>query len=194
MIEVRETGVFSKWLCGMPDARAKAAVARRVRRLALGNPGDVRPIGEGVSELRIHHGPGYRVYCVQRGSVLVVLPCGGDKSTRARDIAWRSHWPRGYEMTIETRPFDPAAYLDSPEAMLAYLDGAFADGDAGEIADALGVVAGARGMSRLAEETGLTRQALYKALSSDGNPEFATVLKVVRALGFRLHAEPASVA
>jgi probable addiction module antidote protein len=95
-------------------------------------------------------------------------------------------------MTIETRPFDPAAYLDSPEALLAYLDGAFADGEASEIADALGVVARARGMSRLAEETGLTRQALYKALSSDGNPEFATVLKVIRAFGLRLHPEPAS--
>jgi probable addiction module antidote protein len=67
-------------------------------------------------------------------------------------------------MTIGTRPFDPAAYLDSPEAMLSYLDGAFADGDAGEIADALGVVARVRGMSQLAEETGLTRQALYKSL------------------------------
>ena len=97
-------------------------------------------------------------------------------------------------MTVETRPFDPAAYLDSPEAMLAYLDGAFADGDAGEIADALGVVARARGMSQIAEETGLTRQALHKPLSSDGNPEFATVLKAIRALGFRLHPEPASTA
>jgi probable addiction module antidote protein len=95
-------------------------------------------------------------------------------------------------MTIETRPFDPAAYLDSPDAVLAYLDGAFADGDAGEIADALGVVARAHGMSQLAEKTGLTRQALYKALSRDGNPEFATVLKVVCALGFRLHPEPVS--
>ena len=96
-------------------------------------------------------------------------------------------------MTIETRPFDPAAYLDNQEAMLAYLDGAFADGDAHEIADALGVVARARGMSQLAEETGLTRQSLYKALSGDGNPEFATILKVMRAFGLRLHAEPASV-
>ncbi len=97
-------------------------------------------------------------------------------------------------MSIETRPFDPAAYLDSPEVMLAYLDGAFADGDASEIADALGVVARARGMSQLAEETGLSRQALYRALSSDGNPEFAAVLKVIRALGFRLHPEPFSAA
>ncbi len=97
-------------------------------------------------------------------------------------------------MTIETRPFDPATYLDSAEAMLAYLEGAFTEGDAGEIADALGVVARARGMSQLAEETGLTRQALSKALSVDGNPEFATVLKVIRALGLRLHPEPASAA
>jgi len=74
-------------------------------------------------------------------------------------------------MTFEAWPFDPAAYLDSPEAMLAYFEGAFADGDAGEIADGLGVVARTRDMSQLAEETGLTRQALYKALSSDGNPE-----------------------
>jgi probable addiction module antidote protein len=97
-------------------------------------------------------------------------------------------------VTIETRPFDPAAYLDSPEALLAYLEGAFADGEANEIADALGVVARARGMSQLADDTGLTRQALYKALSSDGNPEFATVLKVIRAFGLRLHPEPASAA
>ena len=69
------------------DARAKAEVARRVRRLALGNPGDVRPFGGGVSELRIHYGPGYRVYFVQRGSLLIILLCGGDKSGQAKDIA-----------------------------------------------------------------------------------------------------------
>ena len=87
MIEVRETEVFSRWLLGLRDVRAKAEVARRVRRLALGNPGDVKPIGEGVSELRIHYGPGYRVYYVQRGSILVILLCGGDKRTQAKDIA-----------------------------------------------------------------------------------------------------------
>jgi len=87
MIEVSETGTFSNWLFGLRDARAKAEVARRVRRLALGNPGDVRPVGEGVSELRIPYGPGYRVYYVQRGAVLIILLCGGDKSGQARDIA-----------------------------------------------------------------------------------------------------------
>jgi putative addiction module killer protein len=87
MIEVRETGTFSEWLSGLRDVRAKAEVARRVRRLALGNPGDVKPVGEGVSELRIHYGPGYRVYYVQRGSLLIILLCGGDKSAQAKDIA-----------------------------------------------------------------------------------------------------------
>ena len=87
MIDVRETGAFSEWLSGLRDARAKAEVARRVRRLALGNPGDVKPVGEGVSELRIHYGPGYRVYYVQRGNLLIVLLCGGDKHSQARDIA-----------------------------------------------------------------------------------------------------------
>jgi putative addiction module killer protein len=87
MIEVRETRAFSEWLSSMRGARAKAEVARRVRRLALGNPGDVKPVGEGVSELRIHYGPGYRVYYVQRGDILIVLLCGGDKRTQAKDIA-----------------------------------------------------------------------------------------------------------
>jgi len=87
VIEVRETNIFSEWLSGLRDARAKAEVARRVRRLALGNPGDVKPVGQGVSELRIHYGPGYRVYFVQRGKRLIVLLCGGDKSAQARDIA-----------------------------------------------------------------------------------------------------------
>ena len=87
MIEVRETETFSKWLSGLRDARAKAEIARRVRRLALGNPGDVKPVGGGVSELRIHYGPGYRVYFMQRGIQLIVLLCGGDKGSQAKDIA-----------------------------------------------------------------------------------------------------------
>jgi len=91
MIEVRETATFSEWLSSLRDVRAKAEVARRVRRLALGNPGDVKPVGEGVSELRIHYGPGYRVYYVRRGFSLIVLLCGGlcggDKGAQAKDIA-----------------------------------------------------------------------------------------------------------
>lgn len=181
--------MFSDWLASLRDVRAKAEIARRIRRLALGNPGDVKPVGQGVSELRIHTGPGYHVYFVQRGDILIILLCGGEKDSQDRDIRAALRFAKEIWMTLETRPFDPATYLDDPEAIVAYLQGAFADGDPAEITNALGVVARARGMSALAEETGLPRQSLYRALSSDGNPEFRTVLRVLLALGLRLHPE-----
>ncbi len=86
MTEIRETETFSTWLRGLRDTAARARIAVRIRRLAFGNPGDVRPVGEGISELRIHYGPGYRVYYAQRGSTLLILLCGGDKSTQDKDI------------------------------------------------------------------------------------------------------------
>ena len=86
MTEIRETGRFSKWLEELKDSRAKARIAARTQRLAFGNPGDVRPVGGGVSELRIDFGPGYRVYYLQRGKVLIILLCGGDKSSQDKDI------------------------------------------------------------------------------------------------------------
>jgi putative addiction module killer protein len=86
MMEVRKTEVFAKWLDGVRDIRARARVLARVERLAVGNPGDVEPVGEGVSELRINYGPGYRVYYKQRGKELVILLAGGDKSSESRDI------------------------------------------------------------------------------------------------------------
>ena len=87
MIEIRETETFSSWLRDLRDDRARAKIAARVRRLAFGNPGDLKPVGEGISELRIHHGAGYRVYFVQRGTLLIMLLCGGDKATQDKDIA-----------------------------------------------------------------------------------------------------------
>ena len=86
MIEVRQTETFAAWLMSLRDERARAKVNVRIRRLSLGNPGDVKPVGEGVSELRIDHGPGYRVYYMRQGARLIILICGGDKSTQVRDI------------------------------------------------------------------------------------------------------------
>ncbi|MBD9592669.1 type II toxin-antitoxin system RelE/ParE family toxin [Ensifer sp. ENS05] len=86
MIEVRETSAFSDWIKKLKDPSAKAKVLVRVRRLSLGLSGDVEPVGEGVSELKIHYGPGYRIYVMARGNALVILLGGGDKSTQAADI------------------------------------------------------------------------------------------------------------
>lgn len=86
MLEVRQTAVYSDWFAGLRDRQAKARIDIRIRRLSLGNPGDVRPVGEGVSELRVDYGPGYRVYFIQRGKAFVVLLAGGDKSSQVRDI------------------------------------------------------------------------------------------------------------
>ncbi|HJS31424.1 MAG TPA: type II toxin-antitoxin system RelE/ParE family toxin [Alphaproteobacteria bacterium] len=86
MYEVRQTDEFAEWLQGLADARAKARIVARIQRAALGNLGDVDSLGEGVSEIRIDFGPGYRVYFVTRKRELIVLLCGGDKSTQRRDI------------------------------------------------------------------------------------------------------------
>ena len=87
VIEVRQTTRFATWLAGLRDDRARAKILQRIDRAKKGNLGDVGPVGEGVSEMRIFTGPGYRVYFVQRGSVLILLLCGGDKSTQVADIA-----------------------------------------------------------------------------------------------------------
>ena len=84
--EIRQTEVYEKWFARLRDENARAKILVRIRRLSLGNMGDVKVVGGGVSELRIDHGPGYRVYFVKRGKALVLLLCGGDKKTQSADI------------------------------------------------------------------------------------------------------------
>ena len=85
-VEIRQTDVFENWFATLRDRAARARITARIRRLSLGNPGDVKPMGAGVSEMRIDYGPGYRVYFVARGETIVILLCGGDKRTQDRDI------------------------------------------------------------------------------------------------------------
>jgi putative addiction module killer protein len=86
VVEVRQTERFVRWLEGLRDLRGRAKVLARIERLIGGNPGDVRPVGSGVSELRINYGPGYRVYYLQWGTTLIILLAGGDKSSQVKDI------------------------------------------------------------------------------------------------------------
>ncbi len=86
MLEIRKTDVFTHWLDGLHDRRARARILVRIERLASGNPGDVKALGEGISELRIDYGPGYRVYYKKVGRQIIILLAGGDKRTQAKDI------------------------------------------------------------------------------------------------------------
>ncbi|MBD8612700.1 type II toxin-antitoxin system RelE/ParE family toxin [Pseudomonas putida] len=91
MIEIKQTATYMTWESKLKDQRAKAAIAARIFRLANGLPGDVSPVGQGASELRIHYGPGYRIYFQQRGNEIVILLCGGDKSSQTKDIETAKH-------------------------------------------------------------------------------------------------------
>ena len=86
MIQIQQTEAYAKWFSGLRDRIPRARIDIRIRRLSLGNAGDAKPVGDGVSELRVDHGPGYRIYFVQRGDVVIVLLAGGDKPTQDKDI------------------------------------------------------------------------------------------------------------
>jgi putative addiction module killer protein len=86
MFEVLTTDEFDRWLSDLADERARTKIASRVARLRFGNAGDAKPVGEGVSEMRVHHGPGYRVYYKQTNKTIIVILCGGDKSTQEKDV------------------------------------------------------------------------------------------------------------
>ena len=196
MIEIRKTTTFSKWIDDLRDIQARARIQARIERLAAGNPGDAEPVGEGVSELRISYGPGYRVYFKQRRSELIVLYWQGvikalrPKTSRLPCVSPAIFRSNAMTKTATSR-YDVAEHLRTPEEMAAYLEACIeeADGDAAFIAKALGDIARAKGMSQVARDAGLSRESLYKALSGERSPGFDTILKVVGALGLKLHAE-----
>lgn len=95
MYQIRETDAYQKWFESLRDINARLRIAARIRRVSLGNLGDVKPVGEGVHELRITYGPGYRVYFIQHGDTVIVLLAGGDKSTQKRDIERAKQLARG---------------------------------------------------------------------------------------------------
>ena len=95
MLEVQKTEEFDEWLTRLADQKAKAKIVSRIERLGLGNPGDVKPVGEGVSEMRVPYGPGYRVYYAMNGKTVILLLIGGDKSTQKQDVkVAKAYWNR----------------------------------------------------------------------------------------------------
>lgn len=195
MYSILTTRVFDTWFDGLRDMQAKRRIQARIDRAEDGNLGDCESVGEGVSEMRIHHGPGYRVYFTRIGMEVVILSAGGDKSSQARDIRKALKLASELQeraMALKLRKWDSAEHLKTEEDMALYFEVCLqeAGDDAAFIAKALGNIARARGMTQLAKDTGLGRESLYKALSGEGNPSFATILKVTRALGLELHATP----
>ena len=129
---------FERWLTGLKDNKGRARIIARLDSAALGNFGDSRPVGEGVSEMRIHTGPGYRVYYVRRGVTVSVLLAGGDKSTQKQDIARALRLARDLKEELASNPakvtyapFDAADYLDSDEVIAEYLTAAAEDSNPG---------------------------------------------------------------
>ncbi len=198
MVDVIRSRAFDKWLSGVRDRRAMTRIGARPDRLALGHFGDAEPVGGGVTELWVDYGPGYRVSCLQRGGKRVVLPCGGDKSSQARDIARAKTLAKdrkdGGMEKVTHPPHDAADHLQGAENIAAYLEAVMEEGgdDPAYVAHALGTVARARNMTALAQEVGMSRVGLNKALSAGGNPTLATVLKVAKALDLKVSFEPAA--
>jgi putative addiction module killer protein/probable addiction module antidote protein len=192
VIEIHKTGSFERWLHSLKDERAQGRLQLRLIRLELGNLGDVRSVGAGISELRVDYGPGYRIYFTRRDRNAIILLCGGTKRSQTEDISRAralAHTLRSSGV-IEVTRYDTADYLNTPEAVSAFLEAAFEDGDPDLIAHALGTVARARGMIQLAQEAGISKNSLDHALRADRNPDLATLIRVFSALGLRLAVAP----
>jgi len=168
------------WFEGLRDNGAAAKIAARIRYLALENVGDVKPVGEGISEMRKAN----RGAALRRGQEVSGEghPEGEGASQRVEGLAMTK--------ISNLKKFDPAEHLKTPEAIAAYLEEAIEIGDPAFIVDALGVIARSKGMTEVARSTGLGRESLYKALRKDGNPKFSTVLRVFDAVGLRLSVKP----
>jgi len=144
MIEIHKTSVFADWFNGLSDIQARARILVRIERLAAGNPGDVNPVGQGISELRITYGPGYRVYYKKTGQTLIILLARGDKSSQEKDIKTAKRLAKKLQVftmkKTTTTKYDVSEHLRTPEEMATYLEACIeeANGDAAFITKALG--------------------------------------------------------
>jgi putative addiction module killer protein/probable addiction module antidote protein len=188
--------VFDDWLTGLADARTQAKIAGRINRLAAGNFGDCKSLRQGLYELRIDWGPGYRVYYAVLGKVCVLLLCGGDKRKQSRDIERALQGEDGNIMKRNTSVSHDEAIVRrlrrDPEFAAEYLKAALEDEDEPRVLlIALRHVAQARGIAKVIKAAGIERESLYRALSVRGNPRLSTLVAVTKAIGLRLTVEAA---
>jgi putative addiction module killer protein/probable addiction module antidote protein len=192
---------FVEWLAGLNDRQARARVEARLARVAAGNLGDVETAGEGVLELRIDWGPGYRVYFSRLGQVSSFSFAGGTKghSTRTSNVrktiskTTRRAPRKGRHATAPSLPYEGwlIERLKDPAEAAAYLETVIEEGDQGAIMLALRQVAQAQGgVAGIARKAKLTREATYKMLSRSGNPELRSLTSVLRATGLRIAVKP----
>ena len=153
--------------------------------MVAGNPGDIKPVGGGVWELRIHYGPGYRVYFLGRRGIVILLSAVTNLVSRRTSRRHRT-WRRSGDDEGNDAPWDQRSTSRHLRTRHARSRPEEAGDDPAFIAHTLGVIARSGNLSALARETGLSREGLYKALSEDGNPSFATIMKVAKALGLRI--------
>lgn len=178
---------YREWLERLRDREARARIVLRVERLGTGLLEDCRSVGAGVFELRIHHGPGYRVYFAQDGPRLVLLLCAGEKR-RNPEISERP-MPTGKttRRVAPSVPHEPHRYLTDEASLAAYLNAAFEEEGASVVPMALRTATAAiGGIAELARRTGLSRETLYRTLSRNGNPRLDTLLAILDAFGLRL--------
>jgi probable addiction module antidote protein/putative addiction module killer protein len=195
MYVVFQTEEFVAWLDDLKVQRARVRIAARLRYTEAGNLGDWQPIDGEASEMRIHDGPGYRLYFVRRGRIVIVMLNAGDKSTRqrhpprsgARRRGWRGPMTKA-RAPLKLVPFDAAKYLNDDEAIAEYMTAVLETEDPDLLLLALGDVARAKGMAQVARDAGLGRESLYKALAPGAKPRFETVMRVAKALGVRFTA------
>lgn len=153
--------------------------------------GDCEPVGDGIRELKINYTKGYRVYFKELDEKIIILLIGGDKSTQQKDIEKaKDIWKSIKWKNMETSKFDIADYLDSNEMIAEYLNSVLEEGNDAEIITAIGHIAKAIGMTKIAEETGMSRPSLYKALSEGSKPQFSTIMKVLKAVGGQIQIHP----
>ena len=189
MFQIKKTEYFSKWYKRLKDVGAQKKIAFRILQTEQGNFGDFKFIGDGIYEMRINYGPGYRIYYTKEDDVIVLLLVGGDKSTQQKDIE-KAKELKNEKSDAEVSDLDIAELLDSEEVVKLFLEEALAANDPVLWQRALSYAARSAGMAKIAQKAGLNRESLYKALKEDAHPRFDTVMRVLNAMGLKLTITP----